>query len=197
MMMMILQYRLLAFQSRIAHKLHYSFSVSKLEMLFFLSKSFNGQQLQGTPFQNFTWCCILLIWKFANGTWRLNSIRPRHLSPVYPLEVQRKWLPQMKTHTCPSNLQVCHHCKLWPLLVSSWCHLAQHASFFHSPAPQLLGFWDLEQCSLKAQTSFIRFRSARKSLLFIQTVPHAYVSLDSKDCIRSTEHKKSSKKKCL
>ena len=42
MMMMILQYRLLAFQSRIAHKLHYSFSVSKLEMLFFYQKVLMG-----------------------------------------------------------------------------------------------------------------------------------------------------------
>ena len=33
-MMMILQYRLLAFLSRIPDKLNYSFSVSKLEMLF-------------------------------------------------------------------------------------------------------------------------------------------------------------------
>ena len=69
-MMMVLQCRLLAFHSRIPDKLNYSFSVSKLEMLFV--KSYHGQQLQGTPFQNFTRCCILLIWEFANDTCRLN-----------------------------------------------------------------------------------------------------------------------------
>ena len=34
-----------------------------------------------------------------------NSLRPRHLSLDHPWELQRKWLLQMITHTCWSNLK--------------------------------------------------------------------------------------------
>ena len=64
-MMMILQCKLLAFHSRIPDKLFF-FCFETEDA--FCQKVMMGSKLQGTPFQNFTRCCILLIWEFANDT---------------------------------------------------------------------------------------------------------------------------------
>ena len=67
---MILQYRLLAFHSRILDKLNYSFSVSKLEMLFF--KKLWWAAITRNTFPEFHMVLYTANLGVCNDTWRLN-----------------------------------------------------------------------------------------------------------------------------